>query len=580
MSDLAGGGAGETRRRLLVFAQAARALHGEPDLDTLLTWATGAAAELSRLRAVGFCFTPPDGSPWWIEHEPEVSRFAQLGDPRIVRWLSPAVFGEATVHFHDLTTDVAQRPHALEDTRSLAVVPAVGGSGSAFGAMFVASPEPGVIGDDTVTAIEALCAHLGVALDNHAALAHLAELEARGKEVVHQLQEAVRPPAPVIHQTELGVHYVAADPSAPTGGDLYDWLVLPNGDLHVAIVDVMGKGVEATKHALIITHALRLLAVQDCPLGEIVKRADGLVSAQHPDLVATVLVARYNPDAGTMRLAGAGHPPPLLVSNGTAEEVAAPGIPIGWPGAGSHAVVDLELGRGDTVIFYTDGLIEATKDILAGLEALSHFAVETASYPARARARVLVERALTGADRHDDSLAIVLRRRSPVQTARQRPLAPLVHRFSPTPAAVPIARHLLQDWLTMVPAEAEGSQNVLLVASELCSNAVRHASGAPGGITLTAWVDRDDVIIEVKDDGKGMAPFAVTVDDELPDPDAEEGRGLFLVRTIADELTVDVQEDGTAVRAVHWSVVGTPAEESAFRMEDAISASSATNATT
>jgi serine phosphatase RsbU (regulator of sigma subunit)/anti-sigma regulatory factor (Ser/Thr protein kinase) len=575
MSDLAGGGAGETRRRLLVFAQAARALHGEPDLDSLLQWATSAAANLTGLHAVGFCYTPQDGSPWWTEHDPRSSRFGELGDPRTIKPLAGAVGGEGVAHLDDLDVAMPQRPPALADTRSLAVVPAIGTTGSAFGAMFLASPEPGAITDDTLTAVEALCAHLGVALDNHAALAHLADLEARGKEVVHQLQQAVRPPAPVIRQTELGMHYVAADPSAPTGGDLYDWLLLPNGDLHLAIVDVMGKGVEATKHALIITHALRLLAVQDCPLEEIVTRADALVTAQHPDLVATVLLARYDPDSGRIHLAGAGHPPALLVSNGTAEEISAPGIPIGWPGAGSHGVVDLDLGRGDPVIFYTDGLIEATKDILAGLEALSHFAVETASYPARALARVLVERALTGADRHDDSLAIVLRRRSPVQTSRQRPLAPLVHRFSPTPAAVTIARHLLHDWLTMVPAEPEGSENVLLVASELCSNAVRHASGEPGGITLTAWVDGDDVVVEVKDDGKGLAP-ATVVSDEPPDPEAEEGRGLFLVRTIADELSFDVHDDGTSVRAVHWSVVGIPEKESVFRMEDAISAPTGT----
>lgn len=574
MSDLAGGGAGETRRRLLVFAQAARALHGEPDLDALIQWATSAAAELTGLHAVGFCFVPQDASPWWTEYEMASSRFSQLGDPRTNKLLADGVIGEAVVHSDDLDIDAPDRPQALAATRSLAVVPAVGSSGRCYGAMLAAAAEPGAIGTDTVTALEALCAHLGVALDNHAALAHLAELEARGKEVVHQLQEAVRPPAPAIRHTELGVHYVAADPSAPTGGDLYDWLVLPDGDLHLAIVDVMGKGVEATKHALIITHALRLLAVQDCPLDEIVMRADGLVTAQHPDLVATVLLARYNPESGKLCLAGAGHPPALLVSEGAAEEVAAPGIPIGWPGAGSHAIVELELGRADTVILYTDGLIEATKDILAGLEALSHFAVETASYPARALARVLVERALTGAARHDDSLAIVLRRRSPLQTARQRPLAPLVHRFSPTPAAVPIARHLLQDWLKMVPVEEESAENVLLVASELCSNAVRHASGAPGGITLTAGVDGDDVFIEVSDDGKGIAPFAVDAD-ELPDPEAEEGRGLFLVRTIADECTLATGDHGTTVRAVHWAVVGSQLGDSAFRMEDSISSETA-----
>ena len=145
-----------------------------------------------------------------------------------------------------------------------------------------------------------------------------------------------------------------------------------------------------------------------------------------------------------------------------------------------------------------------------------------------------------------------------------------LHRFSPTPAAVPIARHLLRDWLHMVPVEEESAENVLLVASELCSNAVRHASGEPGGITLTAEVDGDDVVIEVSDDGKGIAPFALNAD-ELPDPEAEEGRGLFLVRTVADECTLDTGDHGTIVRAVHWAVVGSQLGDSVFQVEDSVS---------
>ena len=197
-------------------------------------------------------------------------------------------------------------------------------------------------------AVVALAAHLGVALDNSATLARMAEVEARGKEVVHALQEAVRPPAPVVAHTELGVHYVAADPSAPTGGDLYDWITLPDGTLHVVVVDVMGKGVEATKHALSVTHALRLLAVEGCPLGELVARADVLVTAQNPELVATLIIAHFDPETGDARLAGAGHPPALVVRGETVEEIAAPGIPIGWPGAASHGVVELQLERSDT----------------------------------------------------------------------------------------------------------------------------------------------------------------------------------------------------------------------------------------
>src|SRR5204863_8789070 len=116
-----------------------------------------------------------------------------------------------------------------------------------------------------------------------------------------------------------------------------------------------------------------------CPMNRLISRADTLVSAQSPDLAATVLVARYYPDDGTVELAGGGHPPALVVgSEGKIKYVTAGGIPIGWPGAGSDEIVSFTLDRSETLVLYTDGLVEATKDILEGLEALAVAASEAA----------------------------------------------------------------------------------------------------------------------------------------------------------------------------------------------------------
>src|SRR5439155_1702959 len=102
----------------------------------------------------------------------------------------------------------------------------------------------------------------------------------------------------------------------------------------------IGSFLAATKDALAVTHALRFLAIDGCPLDRMVVRADELVRVQSPELVATVVVARYSPESGVVRLVGAGHPPALVVSRaGDVREVDAPGVPIGWPGAGSDQVV-------------------------------------------------------------------------------------------------------------------------------------------------------------------------------------------------------------------------------------------------
>jgi anti-sigma regulatory factor (Ser/Thr protein kinase) len=254
-----------------------------------------------------------------------------------------------------------------------------------------------------------------------------------------------------------------------------------------------------------------------------------------------------------LRLAGGGHPPAIVMTgDGDVRLVDAPGIPIGYPGAGTTKVVELTLGRSDTVVMYTDGLIEASKDILVGLDRITRAAAETAQYPAPHLARALVERSLAGAMRRDDSLALVLRRRIPPGTGSAPPLGAFEYRFSPSLATVPLARHLLGDWLDHLSLDPSERDDVLLVASELCSNAVRHASGKPGALAMRAWADGDALVVEVEDDGAGME-----LSHRLEDPDleAETGRGIYVVRALTDDLTVRRADERTIVRAVRRAVL-------------------------
>jgi PAS domain S-box-containing protein len=371
-----------------------------------------------------------------------------------------------------------------------------------------------------------------------AEFSRLAEAEAAQRLVVEQLQEAVVPPTPAIAGTELGVSYLASDASAPTGGDLYDWQVLPDGDVHVAVVDVLGHGVAATKDALAVVHTLRTVAVDGTPLEEVVGRADRLLGAQHPDLVATVVVARYTPSTGRLRVAAGGHPPALVVSaRGEVTQLSAAGGAIGWPGAGSDVIAETTLGVRDALVLYTDGLVEAGKDILAGMEALVGHARDVAHLPAGELADELVRRALQGAARRDDTLALVVRR-LPVpahETSRTWTLSPDVTEVSAT-------RRALAAWLA--DRDAAGD-DVLLAVSELLANAVRAARTQ---VTLRIAVSPDEVVAEVADDGAGGLDLAGH--DVLPELADERGRGLFLVHALAAGVTAMSTTEGSVVRAV------------------------------
>ncbi len=227
--------------------------------------------------------------------------------------------------------------------------------------------------------------------------------------VFRELEDALRPPPPVVAGVELAVHYLPAEPNSPTGGDLYDWVVLPDGSLHLAIVDVMGHGVQSTRDALHITHALRTLVFEGHPLNRLFAHANDLIEAQNPDVMATALVGRLHPRSGELLLAGAGHPPALVLDpNGGARYLEASGRGFGYPDAGSDEVVEVQLMPGEALMLYTDGLIESTRDVIAGLDRLAEVCGESGRTPTEQLPRHVVNEVLS--EGHvDDTLAVAVR---------------------------------------------------------------------------------------------------------------------------------------------------------------------------
>lgn len=368
---------------------------------------------------------------------------------------------------------------------------------------------------------------------------HLVEAQAAQRLVVDHLQQAVAPEPPGIEGADIAVAYVASDPSSPTGGDLFDWHELPSGELHVAVVDVLGHGVSATKDALTVVHTLRFAAIDGTPLEEIVTRADRLLSAQDTDLVATVVVARYDPDTGRLRVASGGHPPALIVKpDGQVAQASATGGAIGWPAVGSDVVATLELEVNDSVVFYTDGLIESRKDIIEGLDDLARIAAEVAHLPVQQFADELVRRTLLGADRRDDTLALVLRRtrRAVVPDHRRWRISP------DEPVSLRQVRRDLHSWLSAHHVEQDDG---VLVAAELLANG---AAAARERLILNARLDGGTLVLEVEDDGPGE-PELDRIGFRLPDHDAEGGRGMYLVRALSQDVSTLSTTEGTLVRA-------------------------------
>src|ERR671928_365851 len=192
--------------------------------------------------------------------------------------------------------------------------------------------------------------------------------EAQERERVEQELRIAR----LIQQTLLpktlpqlpGYHLAAYYQSArEVGGDFYDFLELDDGRLGVVVGDVTDKGVPAALVMATTRTILRASAQRLFSPGEVLKRAnDALVTDIPPNMFITCLYAILEPESGHLVYANAGHDLPyrrLGGGDGVAEELRARGMPLGlMPGMG-YEEKEVVLERGESVLFYSDGLVEA-----------------------------------------------------------------------------------------------------------------------------------------------------------------------------------------------------------------------------
>ncbi|SCL37894.1 Response regulator receiver domain-containing protein [Micromonospora pallida] len=212
---------------------------------------------------------------------------------------------------------------------------------------------------------------------------------------------------PVIDGLDLAVRYEPASAQTEVGGDFYE-LVMLDGHLLMAIGDVAGHSLHAATVMAELRHAVRAYAVEGHQPGEILHRVNELMRRLLPDELATICVLLLDPVTGQVRMASAGHLPPLLAVDGRVDYLqhSAPLL-----GVRAARPPDLEfvVPPGATLVLYTDGLIErrdATID--EGLDALAAHAVDIGADLDAFCARLLRE--LAPSEIHDDVAVLALRR--------------------------------------------------------------------------------------------------------------------------------------------------------------------------
>ncbi len=212
---------------------------------------------------------------------------------------------------------------------------------------------------------------------------------------------------PTLPEYDVAVRYVPASDYAEIGGDFYELCQLP-GRLVVAVGDVAGHSLHAATIMAELRHATRAyLAEGHAPAG-VLDRLNQLLLSLIPDEMATLCLLDIEPSTGAVRLANAGHPPPLLVTAGEPQYVTARTPLLGLPGPGATET-RLTLERGASLLLYTDGLIERrSRAIDEGLTSLAKSARVVDDDLEAFCDRLLAE---VGPTEPDDDIAVVVLRR-------------------------------------------------------------------------------------------------------------------------------------------------------------------------
>jgi serine phosphatase RsbU (regulator of sigma subunit) len=177
-----------------------------------------------------------------------------------------------------------------------------------------------------------------------------------------QLQHAIMPPAGrrlSAPGMDVAVRYRPAESAASVGGDWYDAFVLPDGQVLLCVGDVAGHGVEAATAMVVLRNALRGLAMTGADPGQLLSWLNSVAFHLTDHVTATAVCAVYDPCTRRLRWARAGHLPPVLVRSDSARSLPMiRGLLLGAVPETDYEECDVELHSGDTVLMFTDGLIE------------------------------------------------------------------------------------------------------------------------------------------------------------------------------------------------------------------------------
>lgn len=357
------------------------------------------------------------------------------------------------------------------------------------------------------------------------------------------LQQAMLPRRiPAVPGAQVAVRYRSARLGRDIGGDWYDLIPLPGGRVGAVIGDVQGHDTHAAAVMGQLRIVLRAYAAEGHSPATVMARASVFLHELDTDRFATCTYAEVDLTTGVVQVVRAGHVDPLVrdVDGSCRRMPSEGGLPLGLSaefGRLEYPVGTVELDPGQTMILFTDGLVELPgSDLDEGMQLLTTL-VTNGPHDLQKLADQLCD-AVDGRGGQDDVAVLLLRRRAahaPQPGGRLQQ-----HVAQNDPEALSSSRHMIRAAVRAWGAK-DRADEIELAADELITNALMHTDGgAVVTIRVLAGTERR-LRVDVEDRSSALPRRRDAGESGV------SGRGLMLVDRLADVWGVESRGSGKCV---------------------------------
>ncbi|WP_254062046.1 PP2C family protein-serine/threonine phosphatase [Acidobacterium sp. S8] len=236
------------------------------------------------------------------------------------------------------------------------------------------------------------------------------QLNALHKEldVAKRIQLSILPPMfPVSPHFKVVARYV---PMTSVAGDFYDFLAVQDGKAGLLIADVSGHGVPAALIASMVKLAATSQKEHAAHPAELLAGMNTTLCGNTQNQFVTAAYVYLDAEAGELRYAAAGHPPMLLIRDGEVTTVEENGIMLALFSHAVYTSIACKLRKGDRIVLYTDGIIEAedTKEEQFGSERLRALLRECTGFSPDQTADLILARVRAWSVEQDDDLTLLV----------------------------------------------------------------------------------------------------------------------------------------------------------------------------